>query len=236
MVLTNTGAVSPAVLVTVTFYDQFGALTFVSPTKTLGDGPALTGERVVSFQTPIWGGGVTRVTLKDLGGPVKVGWARISYFNPNPGQDLINGFIIFRQRVEGRPDFEATVPLCSNQDWLFTLPFDNRDAFVTALAVVNPGTKPIKVRVGILGFTGAPMVRSLEPIDLAPRQQSAFTLPERFPVTVDKAGVLVVEADFLGAVGGGLSALGLRFNPEGAFTTVPIMNRPEMYASHPDIP
>lgn len=234
LVLTNTGPIG-ARFVDVQLFDQLGSPLFARPVMTLGDGPALNGELRASFQAIIWGGGVTRVRFADVGG-LQVGWVKISYTNADFGEDIIGGLAILRQHIEGLPDLEATVPLSSNQDWTFVLPFDNRDGFVTSFALVNSGAKALQVRVGVLGATGAAMARGLDPVDMAPGQQMAFTLPERFPVTVGKAGVLVVQAETGGALGGTLSAIGFRFSPSHAFTTLPVINRPGMYRNRPLVP
>jgi hypothetical protein len=236
LILTNTSTIAPAILVTVSFFDQAGKVMTVRATKTLGDGAALSGAPVPSFQTPIWGGGVTRVLLSGDDSAVQVGWARIWYSSASIDGNVIDGQSIFRQRAEGRPDFEASVPLSSMQDWIFTLPFDNRNGFVTAIALVNPGAKTVRVRMGLLRFNGAAMARNLEAIDLAPGQQVAFNLPDRFAEAANEAGTLVVQGDQIGFVGGTLSGFGLRFSPGGAFTTLPVMNRPEMWSRHPEVP
>ncbi|HEY3439621.1 MAG TPA: hypothetical protein VGK29_02670 [Paludibaculum sp.] len=161
------------------------------------------------------------VPLLDDGTGTKVGWAAITY-DATLGQ--VGGFATFRQRVEGRPDFEALVPLSSLVDSRFLMPVDERDGFETALAICNPGTKLTStVTLQMLDPNGR--VIANQTITLAPLQQQAFLIQDKFPTMLGQRGTL-----YVGGTATALSALGLRFNTLGgsAFSSIPIMNTDAM--------
>lgn len=64
------------------------------------------------------------------------------------------GVGIFRQRIPGRPDFEASVPLTRGER-NFTIPFDNRSSFSTGIALVNLDTVQQTISVVVRTALGA---------------------------------------------------------------------------------
>jgi hypothetical protein len=54
-------------------------------------------------------------------------------------------------------------------------------------------------------------------ISIAGNGHTAFVLPNQFPLTVGKRGIVKFQAT------GGIAGLGLRFSPFGTFTSVPTM-------------
>jgi hypothetical protein len=154
------------------------------------------------------GNGSRTVELEDTGN-LRVGWAEIDTpFDPD-----IVGQAVFRQRVAGRPDFEAIVPLSSRFESEFAMQFDNAGGFVTSMAIVNPSS--FSTSTVFLDFNDENGNRILlDSITLSPRNQVAFALPQRFPQTAGRQGVLHVNGSGLS-----LTSLGFRFHPGGAFTT-----------------
>jgi len=77
----------------------------------------------------------TSKVLETVGttGTVNVGWALLDTFS------FIGGQAVFRQRVNGRPDFEAVVPIGDEFDDKFVLAFDNAGN-TTSMAIVNPSS------------------------------------------------------------------------------------------------
>jgi len=127
----------------------------------------------------------------------------------------VGGLAIFRQRVSGRPDFEAASPLVGNIGSRFLLPFDNTQAFITGIALVNPSDRQVNVQVSIRDENGVVLAT---PFVLLPAfGQTAFALPDRFSAAANRRGVIEVSCAT------GVSGLGLRFNPSGAFTSLPIL-------------
>lgn len=190
--------------VTVTFYDENGRLL----------GMPIAGAGVVT-STQFGVGPYDSVTLETEGTApaTTVGWALIESDND------IGGVAVFRQRVAGRPDYEAAVP--------FTVPsaqvmstFDNASGFATGVAVVNNSAFPVTVNIGFTAEGGDAI--STRVLSMNPRTHMSFTLPERFPEVAGKRGTVSLTAiTAAGTVDGSVSVLGLRFNPGGAFTTLP---------------
>lgn len=186
-----------------------------------------------AFCISMFSGGSFQAKLTSTGDVERDGWARISY---TAMDDTIGGYETFRRLgTNGLPDFEASVPLSYTGDWEFCVPFDNRNGFVTAMAMVNPTTngqttaQPITVRVLILKSFGG-LLTSTDSIQLAVGEHRAFIVNDLFPQTRDTFGVLFFRAQTgENTLGGSLSALGLRFNPKGAFATIPILNYYTMY-------
>ena len=50
----------------------------------------------------------------------------------------------------------------------------------------------------------------------------AFSLADRYPLTVGEVGSVEFDASSDGDLGG-LAGIGLRFNPNGSFTSVPLI-------------
>ena len=156
----------------------------------------------------------------DAGGPLQTGWSSISYDTANA---RIGGYAIFRSRVTNRTDFEALVPLSGYDDTAFYLPFDNLEGFVTSMAILNPASN-ISNRVSLSFLDSSGSVILNDTIMLAPGQQMGFSLPQRYPTIAGRVGSVYVQSDTTM-----LSALGFRFNPQGAFATIPIMNWSGMF-------
>lgn len=149
---------------------------------------------------------------------VQVGWASF-YPRPGPEGDGIL-FATFRAGIPQKPDYEALVP----QDFIVAgaalVPFDNRNGFGTAVAVVNPFSAdyPLEMEVEVLDKRGQRLQTYRE--RLAGYHHIAFQTAERWPVTAGREGVLVLRRT---SEYGGMVALGLLFNPSGSMTTVPVM-------------
>ena len=130
-----------------------------------------------------------------------------------PVGTTVGGAAIFRQRVPGRPDFEAVVPVSSLEDSKLTFPFDNSGGFVTGVALVNASTNLGSALVFLRDEDGKIIGQDL--ILLGSRNKSVFVVPEKYPQTAGKRGSIEVVASTAG-----LGGLGLRFNPNGSFTSM----------------
>lgn len=165
-------------------------------------------------------GGSFNILLYDQGGPLQSGWSVLAYDAANA---RLGGYAIFRQRTQGRPDFEALVPLSGMDDSIFVMPYDNIEGFVTAMAILNPGSNLTStVRVTILDKSGRTV--GTDSIVLAPGRQETFIVPDRFPATRNGIGTIRFEGST-----NRLSGLGFRFGSSGAFATIPIMNWAGMF-------
>ncbi len=198
------------------FYDTSGqplTVTFES----IPDGQQMTTSSAQGTLNP---GASFHIKLLDQGAGLKTGWSVISYDSTNA---RLGGYAIFKQSVAGSPDFEALVPLSAYDDYVFIMPYDNTNGFVTSMALVNPGANlDSQVYVTLLDTEGNTV--STDTIPLAKGQQTAFTIPERFPDTQGKVGSILFESSTTR-----LSALGFRFNPQHAFSTIPVLNWSGMF-------
>lgn len=198
------------------FYDPTGKPWTVTTKMLPGGEPVKTS--VASGRIAI--GGSLHILLSEPAGPVQTGWSMINY---DTSASRLGGYAVFRQRVQGRPDFEALVPLSSYDDSVFYMPFDNLDGATTAMAILNPATN-LSVSLEILLVdTGGKTLGSYS-LNLAPGAQESFVLADRFPATRGRLGTVKIEGST-----NRLSALGFRFNSGGAFSTIPIMNWTGMF-------
>ncbi|WP_321474005.1 hypothetical protein [uncultured Paludibaculum sp.] len=209
LVLVNMSAT--AVTFTQGFYDTNGQPLTLS-LQSVPSGDQLTTS---SIQGTIPPGASFNIKVLDQGTGLKTGWSVIAYDSTNA---RLGGYAIFRQSITNTPDFEALVPLSAYDDYVFMMPYDNMNGFVTSMALVNPATNTSnQVFVTILDIDGNNI--GTDTISLAPGQQLAFAIPDRFAVTQGKIGSILFECST-----NRLAGLGFRFNPGHAFATIPIMN------------
>ena len=83
------------------------------------------------------------------------------------------------------------------------------------MAVINPSTSEAEVPVVIYDAVGNQLLDVV--MNLSAGAHLAFNVPERWPQTANRRGLIQLGAFMLGP---GVPALSLRFNPTGAFTTV----------------
>ncbi|MCC6861962.1 MAG: hypothetical protein IT158_25545 [Bryobacterales bacterium] len=138
---------------------------------------------------------------------------------PLPNQ--LGGYAIFRQRIQGRPDSEAVVPVSPMFESSFTLFFDNRDGYITGAALVNIGSQTSPVTVVARDFMGTQLLT--DSFDLAPMSKRVFSIPDRYPALNGRIGILQISTTNLT-----LSGLALRFTPGGAaFTSSHVLSYPK---------
>ena len=148
------------------------------------------------------------------------GWAVLSAFDRSPDQpgaqqitSRIGGLATFRQRIGGRPDFEAVVPFSPANETRFVMPFDNRNDYSTGVAWLNPDlTTPAVVQVTVYNFDGR--ILREDAFTLSPGNKLVFSMPTRYGESQGQQGNILVRT-----TGRLLSGLGLRFNPTGPFTS-----------------
>ena len=138
------------------------------------------------------------------------GWAQLIV---SPG---IAAYAIFTVRVSGRADQDGTAPGSSSSTGIL-VPFDNANGSVTGLALVNPSTVSETISVNVKTDTGA---ISQATLSLPAQGHLAFALPDQLPATAGNSGL--AEFYMPPRTGGGISAIALRFNATGAFTSAPI--------------
>ncbi len=164
-------------------------------------------------------GGTVQVDLDEYASNSIIrGWAGVILTGNVRGQG------IFKQRVSGRPDFEAVVPMLTRSQpaciipfptplpAVLAMPFDNTAGYVTSVAFANTATAARTLDLEFVDQSGVQIFLAHEPMPA--HNQIAFETTGRYPALTGKKGwmrVLNSASDF--------TALGFRFNPSGAFTT-----------------
>lgn len=137
-------------------------------------------------------------------------------------EDVLGGFCIYRYRAAGRPDFEAVIPISSEFDKRFVMLYDNSDGYVTSMAIANPSLDTIELDAIVRDEDATVLERTK--LTLGPFQHQTYTLPARWPSTNNRRGIIEFQS-----TGWGASAMGLLFNPGGAFTSFHVLSNPDWY-------
>jgi hypothetical protein len=140
-----------------------------------------------------------------------VGWIRIRTNNP------ARVVAIFQHENDG---FDASV-LAREATHVMVAPFDNRNGFRTAIALANPGTERIYLKVTIRDSDGT--VLRLDPgsVDLQPHAHKAFFLDDRWFESRNLQGQIEIRAEDINGAPAVFVPVGLRFGANGRFTTLP---------------
>jgi hypothetical protein len=140
------------------------------------------------------------------------GWGQV---NASPG---IFAYAIYTYGgIPGRPDQDGTSPAAAAATRIL-VPYDNRDGFVSSMAIVNPTTSPESVFVSFQNDDGTITLNTLT-APLPANGQLTFTIPQQFPITAGRRGL----AEFYVFAGGGLAISAFRFNPTLALTSIPVV-------------
>jgi len=158
------------------------------------------------------------VTLQTEGtsAPLQEGWGIVS------SNRLIGGMAVFTFHRSGLPDFEAVVPFSSYLDLLQVMTFDQRDGFLAGLAMANVLTSSMTVRLQFVDENGVALFS--DTIALAAGGHTSFLLSSRYPQLEGRRGTIQFSEQ--GGRLEGLPVMGLRFHPQGPFTTVFPMRGP----------
>ncbi len=189
---------------TLHFYSDNGSDWNV-PLKGSATGPS------PSFSGTIPVGGSLFLETEGTTPTLSQGWAHLST------QKWVSGMAVFKAIIPTN-DAEAVVPFSSEVDVDFYLMFDNRNGYVTSLALVNPySTGTASISVQFRNPDGTVILN--DTIPLGPREHIAFSTTGRYPDTGGKNGVIEFK------VSGGqvaASALGLLFAPglRGTFSSI----------------
>jgi hypothetical protein len=182
--------------------------------------PILGGSRTNNI-TGTLGPAQSTVIETDGSGLLEQGWVVVL---PDRVENIvrIGGFAVFRQRIAGRPDYEATVPFTNLIENNFVLLYDNRGGFLTGMALTNPDPESATTVTALIRDESGNTIAT-ESMKLNSFSHTAFVLPDKFASTANRRGSIL----FTGS-GRALSALGLRFNPSGAFTSFHVLTTYEM--------
>jgi hypothetical protein len=133
---------------------------------------------------------------------------------PKPPSSQVTAFVTFRQRIQGRPDYEAGVYSQPGDSRSVGFAMDNLESYVTSIAVANTIPTPAAVTVRFRDSGGA--VFHQEVVNLAGRGHAFFETTNRFLPSRDRRGTVEFTTTT-----GALAALCLWFNPTGPFTSIP---------------
>jgi len=187
--------------------------------------PVVGGSLDSQHQVTVPANGSVQVDLDETASTgITTGWAGIVVTAGS-----VRGQGIFKQRIPGRPDFEAVVPMLARtqpsciipfptpQPAVLAMPFDCTGGSVTSVAFANTAITARTLDLEFVDASGASLYVGHE--SMVAHGQMAFEIAGRYPLVASKKGwmhVLTNASDF--------TALGFRFNPTGAFTTwLPIL-------------
>jgi hypothetical protein len=148
------------------------------------------------------------------------GWAVMF---PDNITAAIGMMAVFGYSSPGNPTFEAVVPAGNFIESHFVLLYDNRAGYVAAAAVANTDIAPATVTAIVRDETGVEIARSV--LHYTELQHEAFLVADKFPATKGHAGSI----EFIGESGSTITALGLRANPGGGFTSVHTLINPDWF-------
>jgi len=145
----------------------------------------------------------------------QTGWARLSTGG------FASGFGIFRLPV-GSGYQEAVVPAENRSSSTFVLPYDNADGYFYGVAIANTGTIDQVINVTLRNAADGAAIGTGQ-FPLAAGGHTQFLLTDRFPQTAGKTGTAEFQSS--GTIPSTITLLGLRFNSNHAFTSVPVLER-----------
>lgn len=146
--------------------------------------------------------------------PLRVGWTRMR------APEGIVATATYSHFFPGRAMAEGAVPMESRTPGRFVMSYDNAGGFVTGVALVNDSdTKGATIEVTIRNASG--QVLFTNNIILPIRGHLAFAVPDQYPNLSGIRGSM----EFREVSGGKIAVLGLRFNPTGQFTSIPVGTR-----------
>jgi hypothetical protein len=189
---------------TINFYDDLGAAFAFT---------MVGGGRASSVSGTIAVGASRTIEIEDAGNTTLQGWGFMQTSDPLGGQ------VILRQRLLGL-DFEGAVPIGSQSDRHYFMPFDQTNNAVTAYAMANTSSGTQQALLVFRDETGSELRRAA--ITFGGLAHQAFTL-KQFTELDGKRGYAEIMVPFTGlpaAITTSIGTMALRFNATGSFTTL----------------
>jgi hypothetical protein len=147
------------------------------------------------------------------------GWAVLIPNSPNASR--LSGFAVFRQSIPVGSS-EAVVPFMDPTLRRYVLLYDNANGFVTGAALANPSsTLTLSITATARDQSGQ-VLGSPAIITLPPLARTTLVVSDRFAGTGGQRGSIYLSGS------GGLTGLGLRFSPQGTFTSFPLLTSPDI--------
>jgi len=181
--------------------------------------PGVTVQTAASTLNEVIAPNTTLVVATGVAGSAVVeGWVDVL------GSGALSGFAVFRDGGAS----EAAVPLETQIGSSVSLPFDNTGGYSTGIAIVNLGNSQAAIVATIWDENGNLLAQ--QPVTLTKSDANggghdSFMLPARLTATAGKRGIV----QFQGNPGspftpsGALAGLGLKTDPNGLFTSIPVI-------------
>jgi hypothetical protein len=195
--------------------------------------PVVGSESSAEYQFAIPANGSAYVDFDHTASPLKVGWLDVMMSSSH-----IRGQGIFTQRVDGRPDSQAVVPLVTRDPAaclvslpgdtrsmpdVLVMPFDNTGNYVTSVAYANTSSVPLDRKLRFIGEDGK--IVGEYPLQLPARGHMAVATPDSYSEARGKRGMIYVvnnsPSDM--TLPKDMTAIGFLFRTDvggGAFTTI----------------
>ena len=137
------------------------------------------------------------------------GWVDVLTSGP------LNGFAVFSTTENGTPS-EGTSLLQTQFENRIDVPYDDRAGLVTAVAIANLAASPTTITATLFDPTGVQL--GVQTLTLPASGHTSFLLPDQLPQTAGQQGIVQFQSS-----SGSLAGVGLRANPAGTFTSIPII-------------
>jgi hypothetical protein len=192
------------------FYGDDGAPLALS--LSLPQSPGVAAQQASAFEQTLAPGTMLEVLADDPSSTNVQGWAQLQT------DGAVTGFAAFQEQLQAGQQ-EAVVPLETRGASAYILPLDNLNGYFNGVALANLGAQSTTVAV-TLRDAASGKVLTTDSIDLPAQHHLAFLLNDRYATITTNAAVTL---ELAAAPGGQIGVLGLRFNANAAFTSVPAM-------------
>ncbi len=209
--LVNTSTAS--VPVVVKFWSNAGALLSLPLTVTqLGGTQISTGS---SVSATVAANATLLIESTSSATTETQGWAEVI------ATGSITGYGVFHYTSLSGDQSEGTIPLEAAFQPSFLLPYDGASGFATGVALTNLVATQTIVTATAYNENGGQL--AVKAITLPGNGHTSFALADQFPSTISHRGIIEFKAPLTANITG----LGLRINPEGGFTSIPLLHRPQ---------
>jgi hypothetical protein len=207
--LANTGmAAAEAKL---SFFDDNG--NSMSLPYTLPEAATPTVQTSTTFDQTLQPGTMVVVESAGTGTQSQQGWAKLDT------NGSVSGFATFQYQPLSGGLQEAVVPLEVRNTGAYVLPLDNTNGYINGVALANVTSAPLAVGVTIRDAASG-SVLGTDTINLAAQGHLSFLLNDRYAKLTTNAAVTL---QFTTPLPQQVTVLGLRFNANQAFTSVPAL-------------
>ena len=184
-------------------------------TLSLPQSPSVAAQKTAAFEQTLAPGTMLEVVADGPADIGQQGWAQLQT------DGSVTGFAAFQYQPLAGGQQEAVVPLENRGAGTYILPLDNIDGYFNGIALANLSEQKASVAVTIRD-AGTGKTLATDTINLLAKGHTSFLLKDRYAAATSDAAVTV---EFATATPGQIGVLGLRFNANAAFTSVPALVR-----------